>query len=98
MRKVYDVKKSKLSCKKCAEDEESIILFGTKRCPNCKLAKTLLENAKIDYKYMDAEDNAELSKKYKIKQAPTLVILKDGKNKNVTGVADIKSYIDEFKI
>ena len=75
-----------------------IMLFGTKTCPNCKMAKTLLEKAKVDYKYIDAEDNADLTKKYGVKQAPTLVILEDGEPSLVKNLSNIKKYIEEFKI
>jgi len=99
MREVYDMKKSKMKKKdndcKC---EDTIMLFGTKTCPNCTVAKSLLEKAKIDYKWIDAEENPDLSKKYKIKQAPTLVILKNGEAETICNLSNIKKAIGEFKI
>ena len=35
----------------------------------------MFEKAKVNYKFIDAEENVELTKKYKVKQAPTLVIV-----------------------
>ncbi|MBE6155329.1 MAG: ribonucleoside triphosphate reductase [Firmicutes bacterium] len=99
MREVYDMKKSKLHKTSCdCKCQDEVMLFGTKTCPNCTVAKSLLEKAKIDYKFIDAEENVELSKKYKIKQAPTLVIIKNGNAENICNLSNIKKAIGEFKI
>ena len=99
MREVYDMKKSKMKKKDCeCKCEDEIMLFGTKTCPNCTVAKGLLEKAKIDYKWVDAEENADLSKKYKVKQAPTLVIVKNGEVETICNLSNIKKAIGEFKI
>ena len=59
-RKAYDMKCSNLDeHKKCA-NESGVMLFGTKTCPNCKMAAKLLEKAKVDYKFVDAEEKVEL--------------------------------------
>ena len=39
------------------------------------MAKSILDAEHFDYKVVDAEDNADLSRQYDIKQAPTLVIV-----------------------
>ncbi len=75
--------------------EDQIMLFGTKTCPNCKMAKTILDKEKIAYKYIDAEDNAEITKKFGVKQAPTLVVVKDGKCENVANLSNIKKFAEE---
>ena len=98
MRKEYNLKCSHLPKEKKTEKENMIMLFGTKTCPNCKMAKTVLDKSKVDYKYIDAEENADLTKKYGVKQAPTLVILKDGKQELVKNLSNIKKYAEEFKI
>ncbi len=98
MRKNYDLNCSHLSKEKCEEEKNKIMLFGTKTCPNCKMAKKLLEDHKIGYQFIDAEERLDLTKKYEVKQAPTLVILEKGKNKNVANLSNIKKYIEEYKI
>jgi len=40
-----------------------------------------------------AEENADLAKELGIKQAPTLVVVKDGNVEKFAGVSDIKKYI-----
>lgn len=98
MRKVYDLNCSHLPKDKKCENENKIMLFGTKTCPNCKMAIKLLDKAKVDYKYIDAEENVDLTKEYGVKQAPTLVILTDGKSEKIANLSNIKKHIEEFKI
>ena len=91
-RKVYDPKNSHLThdvsaecCEEVTAEDNSneklneILLFATKTCPNCKMAKMLLDKANIKYQVIDAEENVELTKKYGVKKAPTLLVPnKDG--------------------
>lgn len=86
-RKLYDVANSKVrrSHLLLAEEEQAeatavaptgdagLLLFTTKTCPNCKLAKAVLDKNGIAYTVVDAEDNAELTNQYGVTQAPTLV-------------------------
>ena len=94
-RKAYDMKCSNLKEKKC---EDGIMLFGTKTCPNCKLAEKLLDKAKVNYTFVDAEEKPELAKKYSVKQAPTLVIVNKGKFETIANLSNIKKHVEEFKI
>ena len=47
-------------------------LFTTSTCPNCRMAKKMLEGEELEI--VDAEKNQELAKQFGIMQAPTLVI------------------------
>ncbi len=54
MRKSYDVEgKKKFKLK------DGIYLFGTKTCPNCKVAIKLFDKEGIKYKYIDAEEGVK---------------------------------------
>ena len=97
-RKSYDMKCSKKKVAKKDKSEDGIYLFGTKTCPNCKMAQKLLEKAKVDYKLIDAEENVELTKKYGVKQAPTLVIVNGTNVENIVNLSNIKKQIEDFKI
>lgn len=55
------------------KDSGEILLFTTKTCPNCPIAKKNLANAGIEYTLVDAEENPELAAKYGIMSVPTLV-------------------------
>ncbi len=59
---------------KNAHKLEGLILFTTKTCPNCKMAKMLLAKANIEYNAVDAEDDVEITKEFGIKKAPTLLV------------------------
>ena len=41
------------------ELKDEVLLFGTKTCPNCKMAEKLLEKAKVEFRFIDAEENVE---------------------------------------
>ena len=71
------------------------MLFGTKTCPNCEMAKRELDKAKISYKFVDAEEDVELTKSLGIKQAPTLVVVKKGTATLIPHVSNIKKYVED---
>ncbi|MBP3344938.1 MAG: ribonucleoside triphosphate reductase, partial [Clostridia bacterium] len=112
-RKVYDVNNSKFEkkeeCTSCEEMKETVtnqpqaseefkaLLFTTKTCPNCKMAKMLLDKSKIAYTVIDAQEEQDLTKAYGIKQAPTLVIELGGKRFDFDNVSLIKKFIEEMK-
>ena len=104
-RVVYDIANSSLkrpvtAMVKVKKDEEVEVsqvdnmtyLFTTKTCPNCRIAKELLKD--IPYVTIDAEENAELTKKYGVMQAPTLVVVSDGKVSKFANVSNIKKFVD----
>ncbi len=68
-------------------------LFVTKTCPNCKLAKQYLAGEK--YVVIDAEENAELVARYKIMQAPTLVVVNEDSFTKYVNASNIKKYVEE---
>ena len=52
-----------------------------------------LDKAGFDYTKLLADENAELAQELGIKQAPTLVVIKDGEATKYTGVSDIKKFL-----
>ena len=72
-----------------------LLLFTTKTCPNCKLAKEFLSG--MDYKVIDAEENAKLTMKYGVMQAPTLVVLKGDNVEKYTNASNIRRFVNESK-
>ncbi len=79
------------------EQEDKIMLFGTKTCPNCKVAKVILDKENVKYEYIDAEENENITKSFKVSQAPTLVLQKGEEHENIVGVSNIKKYLEESK-
>ncbi len=100
MRKVYDLSTSKLK-EECTNEEvikeDKIMLFGTNACPNCKMAKEFLKKAKIDYEWVNAEENVELTKDLGVKQAPTLAIIKNNNVEKIANLSNIKKYTEEMR-
>ena len=102
MRKTYDIDNSHLTHKEevCEVEEhktpkvKELMLFTTKTCPNCKMAKMLLEKANISYHLVDAEDEKETTIKYGVKKAPTLLV-PNGKSFDVyENASEIKGFIE----
>lgn len=73
--------------------EDVKYLFITKTCPNCKIAKQYLNGEK--YVVIDAEENAELVSRYKIMQAPTLVVVNGDSFAKYVNASNIKKYAEE---
>ena len=105
-RKVYDVENSVLthegvvleSCDcvaqmKQAPAEEASYLFTTATCPNCKIACSFLDKAGFKYEKLLANEHADLAGEFGVKQAPTLVVVKDGAVAKYAGVSDIKKFL-----
>ena len=67
-------------------------LFTTKTCPNCKLAKEYLKG--LNYVVIDAEENIELTTKYNVMQAPTLVTVNGEEIQKYVNASNIKKYAE----
>ena len=103
MRKVYDIEHSGLknecnnSTSLLEKYQDKIVLFGTSKCPNCKMAKELLKKANIDYEWVDAEENVDLTIEVGVKQAPTLVVFKNNGLDKIVNLSNIKKFVEENK-
>ncbi len=105
-RMVYEVEgtyhtKKKASSKKpkktmvIPSSNENNLLFTTKTCPNCKMIQKLMNDGKIPYLLVDAENNPNLVKEFDVLQAPTLVVVSDIDTKVYPTMNEILKYIDE---
>ena len=68
-------------------------LFTSATCPNCKIACAMLDKAGYKYEKLLATDNVELTNSLGIKQAPTLVVVKNGEVTKYAGAGAIKGYL-----
>ncbi len=76
---------------------QEILLFGTKTCPNCKMAKMMLDKAQVKYVYIDAEEEVERTKKLGVSKAPTLLVPdKDGQIAYYENASNIKSFVENY--
>ena len=107
-REKYNIEKSKLShsvqCDKETGPKEEvkptpkeILLFATKTCPNCKMAKMLLDKDQIKYTVIDAEEQRDLTEQYDITKAPTLIVPTEKGYDVYENASNIKGYIESLK-
>ena len=104
-RQLYDIEHSVLkkssnlpTYSECetVSDKDEVLLFTTKTCPNCKIAKNMLDSSHINYTVIDAEENSDLTAEYGIQQAPTLVVAKDGAVEKYINASNIKKYAKDY--
>ena len=90
-------KKREVSDRTIQENTESsenhaVYLFTTNTCPNCRIAKEMLEGE--EYEIVDAESNPALVQQYGIRQAPTLVVVDGGNATKYVNASNIQRYVD----
>ncbi len=109
-RKVYDLNNSTapkhpINQENNCEDKpkrtyevNELMLFTSKTCPKCQMAKMMLDKENIKYKNMDAEEFKDEARAFQIKQAPTLLV-PDGDNHYLVydNPSEIKAYIERIK-
>ena len=74
--------------------EDGIYLFTTATCPNCRMAKAFLMNAKVEYREVLATENVELTKSLNVTQAPTLVVVSNSEITRYENVSNIRKYLE----
>ena len=79
-----------------AAPASSIVLFATKTCPNCKIAKTYLDKAGIPYSTVYADENIEETEKYGVRQAPTLILNQGASFEKIVNLSNIKKFAEEY--
>ena len=105
-RKVYDIANSKLThgaptteVSEIAESAPAIAdgtyLFATATCPNCKIAKSLLDKAGVVYEVMYANEHVDMVNALGIKTAPTLVVVNGDEVHKCAGVSEIKKMLNQ---
>ena len=57
---------------------DRLILFTTSTCPKCVMAKKFLADAGIGYETVVVDKDPEPAKQFGVKQAPTLLVVKNG--------------------
>ena len=74
--------------------ETEKFLFTTSTCPNCKVAKAMLQGQEIQV--IDAEAHPDMACKYGIMQAPTLVITDGEHMQKYVNTSNIQRYVDQL--
>lgn len=106
-RKVYDVEHSHFHARpggcSCEQHEEikeeglkKPLLFTRNGCPNCKTSKMMLDKAGIKYDVVNAEEDKELTLKYGVKKAPTLLVPGENGITSYDNASEIRKYIESI--
>ncbi len=106
-RKEYEIDKSyaEFTARSCEEAQvetktqktDKILLFTSPTCPNCKMAKMMLDKAGVEYEVVDAMSNRDLTEAYKVVKAPTLIVPAKDDVVYYNNASEIKRYIEESK-
>lgn len=109
-RVVYDINRSCLKKDKSLEEKIEVaknqsnitnakrILFTTKTCPNCKMAKAMLDKANIGYTIVDAEDEKEKTLEFGVKKAPTLLVYNENNEDRFENASNIKKFVEGYRV
>ena len=105
-RKVYDISHSTLKAHKPqAEKAEASrtaalldgpVLFTRNGCPNCKTSKMMLDKAGVKYRVVNAEQDADTTRKYGVKKAPSLLVPDGDGFKTYDNASEIRKYIESI--
>lgn len=71
------------------------VLCATKTCPKCTMVQLILNKHGISYEKKFVEDDADFFKANGVKEAPTLLVEKEGKIDMIVNPSNIKKYIEE---
>ena len=71
------------------------LLFTSPSCPNCKLARVVLEGEGFSYREVPAHEHTELVARYGVRQAPTLVVGQGEEPVVLAGLGQIKAFMDK---
>ena len=78
-----------------AAENTKALLFTTKTCPNCRMIEQMLDRSGFGYQIIDAEEEVELTKKYGITSAPTLVMVHGDKAETYANASNILRYVNQ---
>jgi anaerobic ribonucleoside-triphosphate reductase len=87
----------------CAEEKKEapkvkeLMLFTSPTCPNCKMAKMMLDKDGIAYKNIDSISNKETTIAYGITKAPTLLVPHGDSYDVYDNASLIRGYIEKVK-
>ncbi|MCH4020883.1 MAG: ribonucleoside triphosphate reductase [Erysipelotrichaceae bacterium] len=76
---------------------QKYLLFTTPTCPNCRIIEKFLDEHHVDYEIKDALENKDLTRKYGILQAPTMVVESSEGPQLYVNTGSIMSFINQSK-
>jgi len=82
---------------KAAPKVSELMLFTSPTCPNCKMAKMILDQSGIKYTCVDALESKDVTLAYGIRKAPTLLVPEGDSFKAFENASLIKGYVESVK-
>ena len=77
-----------------------ILYFTAEWCNHCKRVRPIAEELDRDnvikFQFIDADDNADLCRKFEIKSIPTFILIEDGKEVKRINGAKTREQLEEF--
>ena len=71
-------------------------LVTGQKCPNCTMAKALLDRSGVEYDTIAAEENLAFVKENQIYQVPTLLVTQGETTQTFTGLSEIQRYVRTY--
>ncbi len=107
-RKVYDIagsmarrfadapaRAAKSCAPKTASQGDALVLFTTKTCPKCVMAKKFLSQAGISYQTVVVDDDPAAARQHGVRQAPTLLVMENGQEiQRVENPSNIRAFAE----
>ena len=94
--KAEESKVASESAAKAAEIKaDRLVLVTTTKCPNCAIAKRLMDGAGIGYDVVNADEDPAYAKQYGIRQAPTMLVFAGDAVTPLVGLSAIRQYINK---
>jgi thioredoxin 1 len=77
-----------------------ILYFTAEWCNPCKRTKPIAEELSregvVKFQFIDADDNAELCRKFEIRAIPTFILIEDNKELRRINGAKTKEQLEDF--
>ena len=74
---------------------DRLVLVTTTKCPNCAIAKRLMDGAGIAYTVVNADEDPSYAKQYGIRQAPTMLVFSGAQVTPLVGLSAIRGYLNK---
>ncbi len=84
------------ACEEKTGAPDGIVLFATATCPKCRVVMQMLENRELPYTKKLVEENEEEARALGLRQAPTLIVTKNGESVKYETMTDIREYLNNL--
>lgn len=76
--------------------ENKICLLTTRSCSKCPMVKSIIEEKDLDIKYIDVEEDPEISSETGTMAVPSIVVVEDGEYETHVGQGACMEFISKL--